>query len=175
MWATNLKLNLRFFLTMNNWNKKNVPNTWVLSLTANYHGKNSMSKKLLILNQRNRHNMQNAIYLQEKQLRNMYNAFIKPCLEYGWLTWGKGRGGEEETALSLIDKNICKTLRIMFGKFGTQQHHLISISIFYLLLQILSFCNLNSWKSLLKWKTRTTKNAFSKTIITLLITQNKID
>ena len=115
MWATNLKLNLRFLLTMNNWNKKNVPNTWVLLLTTNYHGKNSISK-LLILNQRNSHNMQNAIYLQEKQLRNMYNAFIKPCLEYGWLTWGKGRGGEEETALSLIDKNICKTLRIMFGK-----------------------------------------------------------
>ena len=26
-------------------------------------------------------------YLQEKKLRNMYNAFIKPYLEYGSLTW----------------------------------------------------------------------------------------
>ena len=29
---------------------------------------------------------------------------------------GKGGGGEEETTLSLIDKNICKTLRIMLKK-----------------------------------------------------------
>ena len=55
--------------------------------------KKNMSK-LLILKQRNSHNMQNAICLQEKQLRNMYNAFIKPCLEYGSLTWG-GVGGQK--------------------------------------------------------------------------------
>ena len=51
--------------------------------------------KLLILKQRNSHNMQNAIYLQEKQLRNMYNAFIKPCLEYGSLTCGGERGAKQ--------------------------------------------------------------------------------
>ena len=45
--------------------------------------KQHIETTMLILNQRNSHNMQNAIYLQEKQLRNMYNAFIKPCLEYG--------------------------------------------------------------------------------------------
>ena len=72
LWATNLKLNLRFLLTMNNLNQKNVPNTWVFLLTTNYHGKNGISK-LLILNQRSSRNMQNTIYLQEKQLRNMYN------------------------------------------------------------------------------------------------------
>ena len=71
-WATNLKLNLRFLLTMNNLNKKNAPNTWVFLLTTNYHGKNGILK-LLILNQRSSRNMQNTIYLQEKQLRNMYN------------------------------------------------------------------------------------------------------
>ena len=110
MWATNLKLNLRFLLTtMNNLNKKNMPNTWVFLLTTNYHEKKNMSK-LLILKQRNNHNMQNAICLQEKQLRNMYNAFTKPCLEYGSLTWGGKR------TLSIIDKNICETLRIMFRK-----------------------------------------------------------
>ena len=61
--------------------------------------KKNMSK-LLILKQRNNHNMQNAICLQEKQLRNMYNAFIKPCLEYRSLTWGRGGGrkqGAKET------------------------------------------------------------------------------
>ena len=95
MWATNLKLNLRFLLTMmNNLNKKNMPNTWVFLLTTNYHEKKNMSK-LLILKQRNSHNMQNAICLQEKQLRNMYNAFIKPCLEYGSLTWGGEWGAKE--------------------------------------------------------------------------------
>ena len=94
MWATNLKLNLRFLLTMmNNLNKKNMPNTWVFLLTTNYHEKNI--SKLLILKQRNSHNMQNAIYLQEKQLRNMYNAFIKPCLEYGSLTCGGERGAKQ--------------------------------------------------------------------------------
>ena len=35
------------------------------------HGKKGISK-LLILNQRNSHNMQNTIYLPEKQLRDMY-------------------------------------------------------------------------------------------------------
>ena len=94
MWATNLKLNLRFLLTMmNNLNKKNMPNTWVFLLTTNYHEKNI--SKLLILKQRNSHNMQNAIYLQEKQLRNMYNAFIKPCLQYGSLTCGGERGAKQ--------------------------------------------------------------------------------
>ena len=40
MWATNLKLNLRFSLTMmNNLNKKDMPNTWVFLLTTNYHEK----------------------------------------------------------------------------------------------------------------------------------------
>ena len=47
MWATNLKLNLIFLLTMNNLNKKNTPNNWVFLLTTNYHGKNIF--KLLIL------------------------------------------------------------------------------------------------------------------------------
>ena len=56
--------------------------------------KKNMSK-LLILKQRNSHNMQNAIYLQEKQLRNMYNAFIKPCLEYGSLTCRGERGAKQ--------------------------------------------------------------------------------
>ena len=48
------------------------------------------------LKAKNSHNMQNAICLKEKQLRDMYNAFIiiKPCLEYGSLTWG---WGERET------------------------------------------------------------------------------
>ena len=60
--------------------------------------------------------MQNAICLQEKQLKNMYNAFIKPCLEYRSLTWGRGEEAGGKRNLSIIDKNICETLRIMFRK-----------------------------------------------------------
>ena len=50
-------------------------------------------------------------FLQEKQLKNLCNSFIKPHTEYGALAWSSG----PETYLATIDRNIKKSIRaIMF-------------------------------------------------------------
>ena len=50
-------------------------------------------------------------FLQEKQLKNLYNTFIKPYTEYGALAWSSA----PKTYLAKTERNIKKSIRtIMF-------------------------------------------------------------
>ena len=51
-------------------------------------------------------------FSQEKQLKNLYNAFIKPFTEYGVLAWG----GAPKTHLIKIERSLNKAVRIMLFK-----------------------------------------------------------
>ena len=58
-------------------------------------------------------------FLWEKQLKNVYNAFIKPFTEYGVLVWG----GAPKTHLIKIERSLNKAVSIMLlkGKFESAQ------------------------------------------------------
>ena len=51
-------------------------------------------------------------FLQEKQLKNLYNAFVEPLTEYDVLAWG----GAPKMHLIKIKRNFNKALRIMLFK-----------------------------------------------------------
>ena len=51
-------------------------------------------------------------FSQEKQLKDLYNAFIKPFTEYGVLAWG----GAPKTHLIKIERSLNKAVRIMLFK-----------------------------------------------------------
>ena len=58
-------------------------------------------------------------FSQEKQLKDLYNAFIKPFTEYGVLAWG----GAPKTHLIKIERSLNKAVRIMLfkGKYESAQ------------------------------------------------------
>ena len=58
-------------------------------------------------------------FLREKQLKNIYNAFIKPFTEYGVLAWG----GAPKTHIVKIERSLNKAVSIMLfkGKFESAQ------------------------------------------------------
>ena len=51
-------------------------------------------------------------FLQEIQLKNSYNAFIKPFTEYGILAWG----GAPRTHLNKVSRSLKKAVRVMMFK-----------------------------------------------------------
>ena len=51
-------------------------------------------------------------YLPEKQLKNLYNAFIKPYTENGILAWG----GAPTTHLNKVIRSLRKVVRVMIFK-----------------------------------------------------------
>ena len=51
-------------------------------------------------------------YVQEKTLKNIFNSFIKPYVDYRALRWG----GATQSQLTKIDKSIKKSTRIMLFK-----------------------------------------------------------
>ena len=51
-------------------------------------------------------------FLQEKQLKNLCNAFIKPFTKYDVLAWG----GAPKTHLIKIERSLNKAVRIILFK-----------------------------------------------------------
>ena len=51
-------------------------------------------------------------FLQEKQLKNLYKAFIKPYTEYGILAWG----GAPRTHLNKVSRILKNAVRVMTFK-----------------------------------------------------------
>ena len=51
-------------------------------------------------------------FLQEKQLKLLFSAFISPYLDYGALTWG----GVAKTHVKKLDRSLRKTIKLMMFK-----------------------------------------------------------
>ena len=60
-------------------------------------------------------------FLQEKQLKNLYNALIKPFTKYGVLAWG----GAPKTHLIKIERSFNKAVRIMLFKGKSESAQLL--------------------------------------------------
>ena len=52
-------------------------------------------------------------FLQEKQLKLLFSAFISPYLNYGALAWG---GGAAKTHINKLERSLRKTIRFMMFK-----------------------------------------------------------
>ena len=55
-------------------------------------------------------------FLQEKQLKQLFSAFISPYLDYGALAWG----GAAKTHVNKLGRSLRKTIRLMM--FKDQKH-----------------------------------------------------
>ena len=62
--------------------------------------------------QKLRHIRTTCHFLQEKQVKNLYSSFMKPCTEYGNLTWG----GAAITNLAKIGRSPRKAIKTMMFK-----------------------------------------------------------
>ena len=77
-------------------------------------------------------------YVQEETMKNLFNSFLKPYIEYGNLAWG----GAPKTKIELINRSIKRSIRTMMNmdKFD-------SVKPFYEYLNILPFKdNINFYK-----------------------------
>ena len=55
-------------------------------------------------------------FLQEKQLKLLFSAFISPYLDYGAITLG----GAAKTHVKKLDRSLRKTIRLMM--FNNKKH-----------------------------------------------------
>ena len=80
----------------------------------------------------------------KRKLKNLFNSFLKPCIEYGNLAWG----GAPKTKIELINRSIKRSIRTMVNmdKFD-------SVKPFYEYLNILPFKdNMKRLQGKFMWK-----------------------
>ena len=83
-------------------------------------------------------------FLQEDTLASVFNAFVKPYVDYGILTWG----GTANTHLLKLNRTLNKVMRIM--AFRSKNESVKLLYIYYKILPLESKIKLNQGRFI--WK-----------------------